>query len=429
MDENRVTYCRRAFADYQNDMNGLYNHVRRVGDEAQDKLRECRSRYERMRSTLESRINQHQRELSDAEADARRAGSRYEQAARDASSEDPRVQAAANREMAEARQAEMEARHRAAKAQAQLTEARSMELRLNRFWDSQYPPARTVQQKMEAALSGFSHLRQCAQKDLDHYGELMEKARQVLNEYAFSGVTGRTGSFSSTSGTVATSTREEPAAPLPANLGWCARNSMNAVRVDGSGVKTVTMTIGGESRTYTCDRKGMANAYRDANRFRDVDMLAVTSAMFEIEDLRANLDLTTGMAGVPQLGGYHRDVKVQDGEGYESHHIPAQSVQSAAADWLPTISITEDDHALTPSYRGKSKHVYESFVPHSGEKESYRNLVSRKVSSGSAGYIHALKSEVLELRDCVGHKYDGGISAFLDAVLDMLSTRGIPEAK
>jgi hypothetical protein len=40
-----------------------------------------------------------------------------------------------------------------------------------------------------------------------------------------------------------------------------------------------------------------------------------------------------------------------------------------------------------------------------------------------------LKNEVYDLKSATGGRYDGGISAFLDAVIDMIATRGIPDAK
>ena len=39
-----------------------------------------------------------------------------------------------------------------------------------------------------------------------------------------------------------------------------------------------------------------------------------------------------------------------------------------------------------------------------------------------------MKSEILDLKATTGSKYDGAISAYLDAVQDMLATRGIPVA-
>lgn len=430
MEQEIVSYCKAAFIGYADGIQKLHTDLKHTADDSLTRLKECRRRYDRLWNALEAKISQARRNLYDAEADARDARARYERASRDASSEDPQVQSGASREMSRARQDELEADRRAAKARAELTDARSKQMQLDKVWNAHYPQARNLEQKMEASLSGFSRLKEDSRKDLDHYAELMERARRILHDYSFG--TGSRSSGGSSTGSTGNTAAEDPpdiSIPLPADLGWCPRNSMKAVRLEEDGTKTVTLTVGGESRTYSCDRRGIANAYAEASRCRDFEMIPVTSAMFEIEDLRANLELTAGDTDVPQLGGYHRDVKEQDGAGYESHHIPAQSVQSTHANWLPTISITEADHALTPSYRGKSKYAHESFVPKSWEKTTYRQSMSKKISQGSSGYIHAVKCEILELRERFGNKYDGAISAFLDAVLDMLSTRGIPDVR
>lgn len=432
MEQDLITYSRAAFSAYAESIKKLQGDLKAADELRRTRLHKCRSRYERLRGELESRVSQAQRELSAAREDIRRAQARYEQASRRAGSEDPRVQEAARREMSQARQDESEARVSASRAEARLVDARQKLQRLEQMWNTHYPPVLRLQQKAEVSLSGFSRLREKSRRDLDHYAELMEKARHVLNDYTFGSLSqssGGTFSGSGTSTVSGSSESEDISISLPANLGWCPQNSMTALHLEEDGSKTVTLTIGGQSRTYPCDRRGMANAYGEASRCRDSAMIAITSAMFEIEDLRANLNLTSGQADIPQLGGYHRDVQKHGGDGYESHHIPAQSVQITDANWLPTISITEEDHALTPSYRGKSKRAYNSFVPKSWEPVTYRQSVSNKLRDGSSGYIHALKNEVLELKAVTGNKYDGGISAFLDAVLDMLSTRGIPRAK
>ena len=36
------------------------------------------------------------------------------------------------------------------------------------------------------------------------------------------------------------------------------------------------------------------------------------------------------------------------------------------------------------------------------------------------------RNELYDLRVCTGHRYDGGVSAFLDAVVDMIAARGLP---
>lgn len=79
-------------------------------------------------------------------------------------------------------------------------------------------------------------------------------------------------------------------------------------------------------------------------------------AQFELGVLRETLELTDRDPSVLQLGGFHGDVKKNEqkkASGYESHHIPAQSVFSVCADELPAIALTNEDHKKTDSYAGK----------------------------------------------------------------------------
>jgi hypothetical protein len=178
---------------------------------------------------------------------------------------------------------------------------------------------------------------------LNEYILIMDKILLVLQGGAVS-TAGETGG-----GSAATGTGEQQPS------GWCASNSMEAVKVDGHGNKTVSMNIGGVERTYPCTKAGMEEAYRHAETSGNQDMISRTSAMFEIEVLREDLELGDGDGRFAQIGGYHRDVKRQDPDGYESHHIPSRGAQDENGEMLPTVSITYEDHKLTSSFAGKQK--------------------------------------------------------------------------
>ena len=211
--------------------------------------------------------------------------------------------------------------------------------------------------------------------------------------------------------------------------GWCEKNDFSAVHGGKSGEKTVDITIGGETKSYPCTKSGIARAYRAAVRSGDSDMIERTNAMYEIETLREDLELGSGSADYPQLGGYHRNVQTQDPAGFESHHIPSRSVQDADAGWLPTVSISEEDHKLTSSYSGKQRHVFEPMFPSSVPPTTYKESITRNLEKGGSGYIDSVRSELLDLRVTTGHRYDGGVSGYLDAVIDMLASRGLPGAR
>jgi hypothetical protein len=170
-------------------------------------------------------------------------------------------------------------------------------------------------------------------------------------------------------------------------------------------------------------------AYSQTLNSGDQEMAVRCAAMFEVETFREMLELGSGDSSYVQMGGYYGDVKKQDPPGYNSHHIPSRAVQDVNADWLPTVSISEDDHKLTSSYAGKQKHVFQTKFNQNEPKITYKDRISQSIAQGSSGYINALKNEVYDLKSATGGRYDGGISAFLDAVIDMIATRGIPDAK
>ena len=218
---------------------------------------------------------------------------------------------------------------------------------------------------------------------------------------------------------------DKPVTPI----GWCVSNHITAISVNDTGVKTVSISIAGIEQTFPCTMSGIAKAHRNAKASGDLDVIARTSAMFEIERLREDLELGKGESGFTQLGGYHIDVRKQDSAGYESHHIPSQGTQDEIGEMLPTISITNDDHKLTSSYAGKQKKTYQPAFPTPIPLSNYKESIIQNLELGSPGYIDTIKNELLDLRSTTGHRYDGGISAYLDAVIDMLATRGIPKAK
>ena len=72
---------------------------------------------------------------------------------------------------------------------------------------------------------------------------------------------------------------------------WCILPGLSAVRRDSDGQKIVVMTIADAERAYPCTQFGMEKAYRYAKASNDEDMVARTSAMFEIETLREDMEL------------------------------------------------------------------------------------------------------------------------------------------
>lgn len=406
------------------------DHIGRVGesfrrrrDVSQGKFTACQQKYTRLYGQQEQALRRAYNVMDAAESRLRTAHARYESSMRQADN----VQNDSDRQAALQRAQQLKSEEAAAEKQLELAAKKYQQAQekmnsLVAIWEKHAPSADAARRQIEDHFSAFSIISGRGNQDLGQYMGLMVKAQNTLFQGAApSGSVG--GGASGTAGSSAAGS----GAPLPA--GWCSKNSMSAISMDASGRKSVTMEIGGEKYSFPCTKAGMARAYRAACRSNDQDMISRTSAMFEIENLREDLELGAGDPGMPQLGGYHRDVQAQDPAGFESHHIPARSVQDVDAGWLPSLSISCEDHKNTSSYSGKQRHVYHSIIPGSPPGVSYKESITQNLKQGGCGYISSVRNELYDLRIQTGHTYDGGVSGMLDAVIDMLSTRGIPGAK
>lgn len=167
--------------------------------------------------------------------------------------------------------------------------------------------------------------------------------------------------------------------------------------------------------------------YKSATEANDTQEMEKYRTLHELLTLQDELELTDGDPDIPQLGGIHKNVRGKI-EGFESHHIPAQSVQDVNANELPTIAITEDDHRLTDSYRGKSNRKYKPFLPDGSDSRiSYKNEAEALIEDGN--YVDLVRDEVYNIRDRFGHKYDGAIKQYLSAMAKMIDEKGVPKKK
>ena len=433
----------------------------------------CRQRYTRLYTEAETRVLYARTALEDAEGVVRAAQAHCDDAERKLGS----AEDADERESA--LQYLRDSREELADAQIKLTRFQELMNRLSGTWAQHGQAAESALSGAEDGFHAYSSLERRGIHDLETFVGMMEQARSALYSGgsggssaggigdaaaaaggaavlagAASAIQTAAGGVAATAGAVAAmgsiaaagsapSTGSAPSVGSAVNNtavsraaaskggaapGWCARNSMQAVSVDQGGQKHVSMRICGRDISFPCSKSGAARAFREAKRTGDQDLIARTYAMFEIETLREILELTTG-EGAVQLGGYHRDVKGEAPAGYESHHIPSRSVQNIDPEWLPTIAISRDDHIHTSSYGGKQRKTYKPFLPDSTPNLPYRQEMSQLVGKGCSGYIEAVRDELYDLRLNTGHKYDGGISAYLDAVIDMLAVRGLPESR
>lgn len=428
-----IQYDRPVIEALMEGLSGFYRAAFRHRDTLAADYGACRGRYHRLASQIAALIQSAESALRNAQADYQSARSELADAQNAANNaENDADRRSAESGARQARQKMEQAQRDMEKARADLARHEAKLTRLNSAWDAHSPAAQTRLDALDREFQESAPIVQNANQDLEQFMRHMEQVRGDLY-----------GSHSGTSGTSSGAVAAGAGMGIAAGAGsasggaagsygapgWGPKNSKTAVTVDSGGAKNLSLSIGGTTRSFSCDKNGIAEAYRAAVDAGDADMIARTSAMFEIETLRIDLDLQQGDPGFAQLGGYHRDVRQCDPVGYESHHIPARSVQDEKADWLPAISITHEDHKDTSSYTGKQNRVYEPLFPSRTPNLTYRDSISEKIAQGGSGYIEALRNEVWDLRVTTGHRYDDGISGFLDAVIDMLATRGIPGSK
>ena len=183
----------------------------------------------------------------------------------------------------------------------------------------------------------------------------------------------------------------------------------------------------GELTDIKMDADFLEEKYSEAVANGNQDMADRYRALHDIVSISKDLELTDGDPEITQLGGLHKNVKGQI-DGFESHHIPAQSVQNANPRDLPTIALSQEDHTLTDSYGWKSNHEYEPFLPDGiDEHPTYKQEAEEMIDKGN--YTDLVRDELYNIRDIAGHKYDGAIKQYLNELSNMIAKDGIPNSK
>lgn len=155
----------------------------------------------------------------------------------------------------------------------------------------------------------------------------------------------------------------------------------------------------------------------------------VESFCTNIGAMRDGLSLGAGDAGTKQLSGAHKDVRKDDGPGYESHHIPSAAVLKEFGidtDEWPTIALQDEDHKDTDSYAGKQKKTLKSIFPDAPKMGTYKEE-SVKMAGEPGGLEQLIYNEILNIRKNHGDKYDGAIAKYLDEVEQYIKKHGIPK--
>ncbi len=132
-----------------------------------------------------------------------------------------------------------------------------------------------------------------------------------------------------------------------------------------------------------------------------------------------------------QLGGSYgyvrRQIKLRNITGYEVHHIPSKATVRG---WgtiysLPAIALLEEDHSKTDSFRHKSLKKHKSFLPDVKEEMNYLEDAKGRITAEQL--FELIKIELWNVREQCGHRYDGAIMEYLDALEEYVNTHGLPQ--
>ena len=120
------------------------------------------------------------------------------------------------------------------------------------------------------------------------------------------------------------------------------------------------------------------------------------------QEEKSNLSEKVAKKNEPVNGGSYREVKLNSGERYEVHHMPADCVSHLDRDDGPAIKMDKADHRQTASC-GSSREAREY-------REHQKNLIN------SDNFIGAIQMNIDDIHSKFGNKYDKEISQMYDYV-------------
>lgn len=186
----------------------------------------------------------------------------------------------------------------------------------------------------------------------------------------------------------------------------------------------ISIDIGNSSESLNFSVREVEAAYDKAESINDEIAMERLSAIYDLAVFKDELELEAGDSSIPQIAGKYGEIKDIDPKGFEAHHMPAKSSVIGDINEMPAISMEKQDHAMTDSYKSRSNHAYESFIPGGPEFDMHKYEVGKEINNGN--FVNVIKSEVFNIRDRCGNKYDGAIGKYLDTVAKNIAKSGIP---
>lgn len=188
--------------------------------------------------------------------------------------------------------------------------------------------------------------------------------------------------------------------------------------------ENLTVVTGDYQESFRFNTLEIETAYDRAAIVGDEEAMKRISTIYELSVFKDELELETTSSDLPQFGGNYGEIKEIDPEGYEAHHIPAKSAVIGNINEMPAISMEKADHALTDSYKARSNRVSKSFIPGTPQNDSYKYEVGKEINNGN--YIQVVRSEIYNVREKCGTKYDGAIGQYLEVAARNIAKNGLP---
>lgn len=285
-----VGYDKAALQEYMDQVVTVGEQMHRRQDESLNLFNSCKQQYNRIHTKLEEVAHRAYNQVENAESMRRSAEFEYETARRTAeNAEDEDTKNAAMQRMQRAQVMRAEADEECAKASVAYSKASGDLRSLSELWDGNAPALESQAHRVEDGMASFSRLVANGNSDLGEYMSIMDKAQAAL--YGESGEsTGSNGSSSSFGGTTSfAGTQGSTAYGGQSGTGSSFKSKLgNAVGivVGANGLKTISMSIGGNIQRFPNTKSGIAKAHRVALKSGDSELTSHTSKMFSSSALK-----------------------------------------------------------------------------------------------------------------------------------------------
>ena len=263
--------------------------MHRRQDEILNLYHSCKQRYNRIYTKLEEVARRAYNQVENAESMGRSAELEYETAKRTAeNAEDEDTKNAAVQRMRQAQITRAEADEEYAKASVAYSKASGDLKRLSELWDENAPALESQAHRVMDGMASFSRLVANGNSDLSEYISIMDKARAALH--------GESGESTDSNGSFGSSGDTTSSAEAQSSISHGERHEMGAlfksklgnvvgVVVAANGLKTISMSIGGKTKTFPNTKSGIAKAYRTALKSADGELASYTNQLFFASDL------------------------------------------------------------------------------------------------------------------------------------------------